>query len=205
MSCFVYDTGWHVYTTAASPGPKPSVFCAANTALGNRAESISMCRLTLNQSEVAHWSCLFRSKHPIPLLPLKAAEERWASSALFGCAVQLHSAQRQSAEILFTAACDAAASSLVKLMHDHSQSQVILQLRLIKSWHHVKPCLIGHAAVYCCRHKSTTSSEVLLCCCKTQLDRDYCCCNLLTLQLVGTRYEKCSALSLVTSLSSPTP
>ena len=49
------------------------------------------------------------------LLPLKPPEERWACSALFSCAAQLHTHQQFGPAItLFTAACDAAASGLVR-------------------------------------------------------------------------------------------
>ncbi|KAA6417398.1 MAG: cell division-associated BIMB-like, partial [Trebouxia sp. A1-2] len=69
------------------------------------------------------WSPAAWGQHQVPPLPLKAAEERWASSALFSCAVQLHSSNSpQSAETLFAAACDAAASSLCKVMLDGSQA-----------------------------------------------------------------------------------
>jgi len=74
--------------------------------------------------------CFCRAHQQVPPLLLKAAEERWASSALFSCAVQLHSNDlAQSAETLFAAACDAAASSLCKVMHDGSQAaQVIMTM-----------------------------------------------------------------------------
>lgn len=74
--------------------------------------------------------CFCRAHQQVPPLLLKAAEERWASSALFSCAVQLHSNNlAQSAETLFAAACDAAASSLCKVMHDGSQAaQVIMTM-----------------------------------------------------------------------------
>ncbi len=75
--------------------------------------------------------CLCRVQQQIPLLPLKAAEERWASSALFSCAVQLHSNNLpQSAETLFAAACHAAASSLCKVMHDGSQAAQVTMTML---------------------------------------------------------------------------
>ncbi len=74
---------------------------------------------------------LCRVQQQIPLLPLKAAEERWASSALFSCAVQLHNNNLpQSAETLFAAACDAAASSLCKVMHDGSQAAQVIATML---------------------------------------------------------------------------
>ncbi len=74
---------------------------------------------------------LCRVQQQIPLLPLKAAEERWASSALFSCAVQLHNNNLpQSAETLFAAACDAAASSLCKVVHDGSQAAQVTMTML---------------------------------------------------------------------------
>ena len=57
------------------------------------------------------------------LLYLKPLEERWACSALFSCAAQLHTHQQFGAAItLFTAACDAAASGLVRQAKDDAHT-----------------------------------------------------------------------------------
>ena len=186
--------------TPLPPAQVSCVFCAANATLGNCVSSTStrLCRLVVSQSQVAHWSCVFRSEHRTPLLPLKAAEERWASSALFGCAVQLHTGQRQSAEILFTAACDAAASSLVKLMHADRPLQVILltlQLSPAEFQHHVRPCLENHAAAIVCSI-AAQSLEVCCFCCDTQLCSDCFCCAPVILQLMVSKKHVLLALRL---------
>ena len=66
-----------------------------------------------------------RSQTHKPVLVLKAAEARWASSALFSCAMQLNSGGLfQSAEPMFRAACEAASSSMVQLTQQGAQTQV---------------------------------------------------------------------------------
>ena len=64
--------------------------------------------------------------HIKPLLAVKAAEVRWASSALFSCAVQLQSiAQITSAEPLLIAASNSAAFSLVDAVQHGAETRVI--------------------------------------------------------------------------------
>lgn len=68
--------------------------------------------------------CLRRDTghNSMQLLPLKPPEERWACSALFSCAAQLHTHHQFGAAItLFTAALDAAASGLVR-QEDNTQT-----------------------------------------------------------------------------------
>lgn len=78
--------------------------------------------------------CRARGHHSMQLLPLKPPEERWACSALFSCAVQLHTHQQFGAAItLFTAAYDAAASGLVRQAKDDTQS--------------VQACTLSHPSV----------------------------------------------------------
>lgn len=62
------------------------------------------------------------------LLCLKAAEARWASSALYACAEQLQQSGSQTLAVeLFTAACDGAAFSLRQGHAQHLDAQVLLK------------------------------------------------------------------------------
>lgn len=110
--------------------------------------------------------CLCRAQQQIPLLLLKAAEERWASSALFSCAVQLHNNNLPlSAETLFAAACDAAASSLCKVVHDGSQAAQVT-MTMLHAPQAATECLSSN--VYACSlpaplHVVNTSLHQCLC------------------------------------------
>ena len=79
-------------------------------------------------------SCREGSLQGVQLLPLKPPEERWACSALFRCAAQLHTHQQFGTAItLFTAACDAAASGLVRQAKDDT--------------HTVQACSLSHTPI----------------------------------------------------------
>lgn len=69
---------------------------------------------------------LFRNPPEQSALSLKAAEARWASSALHGCAVQLQLQQKCQLPLaieLFTVACDAAAFSLAQAVAQEAEEQ----------------------------------------------------------------------------------
>ena len=73
--------------------------------------------------QVSVCSCREGSQQGMQLLPLKPPEERWACSALFSCAAQLYTHQQfGTALTLFTAACDAAASDLVRQAKDDTHT-----------------------------------------------------------------------------------